>query len=242
MQLMGPFAAQPGAVAFDGDGTLWTGDVADDVISHMHRERLFKADALSDFQAAIRLYEPDAPTEIHAALDVVLALDRAGKLSHRRTCELLASILAGYRPDEFHALAVKILQTVKLTDRLIAETWTVRAAAEKAGHRVMVISASPLAIVDAACEVSGFVGDRAGVRIAVENGLHTSRTLPPTPYADGKCEAIQAITTLPLHAAFGDNRFDADMLRAAKMALAVRPKKALLDVAEQIPGLRLLTE
>jgi phosphatidylglycerophosphatase C len=235
-------AHAPGIVAFDGDGTLWTGDIAEDVVHAVIERRLVKADAYPVFAEELKPLMASVPADVHDAVRAVLELDRHKNLDHRRTCELLGALFAGYSNAELHAFATAIFQETKLMDRLIPESWQVRKDAVQAGHTVMVVSASPLPLVEAACDLVGFAHARAGVTVVLEGAKYRAEVIRPIPYAEGKVAAIRQHSDLPIVAALGDNRFDMHMLKASSIPLAVRPKKALLDIASELPTLSLLTQ
>ena len=125
------------------------------------------------------------------------------------------------------------------------------------GHRVLVVSASPLAIVAGASAVVGAPDAALGVEVVVVDHVYTAAITRPIPYAEGKVAAVARLAgaastgagaartdpgLAPLLAAFGDNRFDLAMLAAAKLPFAVRPKPALLTHAGEAPALRRLVD
>jgi phosphatidylglycerophosphatase C len=234
-----------GVLAFDGDGTLWTGDVADDVVDALLEQRRVREPAAAALQAASAEHfgraEPERdPYVLFAKLH---AEDRAGRLSHLRMCEVIGQLLAGWGVDEFHAFCMDTLRRSGLRDRLIAEAWALRATGVELGHRVLVISASPAPVVAAACELAGAPNAFAGVGVGAPNDVFDAGIERPIPYAEGKVAAIASLARgKPLLAAFGDNRFDLAMLAAARLPFAVRPKQALLDVAPTLPALRRLVD
>jgi phosphatidylglycerophosphatase C len=229
----------PGIVAFDGDGTLWTGDVADDVVHAMLEGRLVRIHALPEFLREARaLGYAGAQDDPHAVLQFLLNEDRNGRLDHMRTCELIGVMLAGYTESEFAALSERVLAERSLVARKIDEAWALLAFARALGHEILVISASPRAIVDAACAVVGLSAKRAGVLLRMDASRFTDELVRPIPYNDGKVVAIEALGEgKMIHAAFGDNRFDIPMLRAAKLAFAVRPKDALRSRFVEVPDI-----
>ncbi len=231
----------PGVVAFDGDGTLWTGDIADDVVHRLLGERLLRSGVRDALHAAFV-----SPTEDpHTLFAEIVAADKAGTFDHRVTCELVGSLLAGWGVDEFHAFCVETLRGTRLEDRLIPEAWALRRRAAELGHAVLVVSASPLAIVAGASAVVGAPNAALGVEVVVVDHVYTTAIARPIPYAEGKVAAVARLAgAAPLLAAFGDNRFDLAMLAAAKLPFAVRPKPALINHAGELVsrGLRMLVE
>jgi phosphoserine phosphatase len=60
----------------------------------------------------------------------------------------------------------------------------------------------------------------------------------PITYGEGKLIAIkEARPSALLLGAFGDSAWDAAMLRASRVPVAVRPGPSLIEVAASIPGL-----
>ena len=228
-----------GVLAFDGDGTLWTGDVADDVIHRLMLEKRVRESALPVFARAILdAGELGAPEEVHDAFLEIMRLDREGRIDHGRTCELVGCLLSGWNEPEFDAFCIETLKAAKLPERLIGESWELLRFAEAAGHTIVVVSASPIAIVHAACEVALGPKLRTGVHVRVTDGVYEAEVASPIPYNEGKVVHLSRfLEGRPVIAAFGDNRFDIPMLKHAENAFAVRPKKALRDVAHTVPGM-----
>lgn len=228
-----------GVLAFDADGTLWTGDVADDVVHRLIEEKRVHASVLPVFARALAdAGVASSPEDVHEAFREILRLDKAGSIDHGRTCELVGCLLGGWTESEFHVFCMETLRTAKLTDRLIPESWDVMRFAEGLGHTAVVVSASPLGIVHGACEVSAGPKLRTGVGVRMVGGIYEAATDAPIPYNDGKVVHLSRfLEGRPVIAAFGDNRFDVPMLKHAVHAFAVRPKAALREVASNVPGM-----
>jgi phosphatidylglycerophosphatase C len=231
----------PGVVAFDGDGTLWAGDVADDVVERLLHDKRLKSDAQTHIRHewAKHFAKPAGSVDPHELTLELLAEDRAGRIGHQRTCEFIGELLAGFNVADFNALCADVFAQKHLRDRLIGEAWAMRKRASELGHKVIVISASPAPIVAAACAVAGMPDVFCGVVVATANGKYLPQVTRPIPYAQGKVQALDAARNgAPVLAAFGDNRFDSDMLNAARLPFAIRPKAALREVAGTVPALR----
>jgi phosphoserine phosphatase len=64
----------------------------------------------------------------------------------------------------------------------------------------------------------------------------------PIPYGAGKVSALRSVIgARPILAACGDNAFDVDLLCAARLPLAVRPKERLLARRGEVPNFAILT-
>lgn len=228
-----------GVLAFDADGTLWTGDVADDVVHRLLAEKRVHASVGAVLRGALQeAGETNVPADVHDAFREVLRLDREGRIDHGRTCELVGCLLGGWSEADFHAFCIETLQSAKLNSRLIPEAWEVLRFAEAEGHAVVVVSASPIGIVQGACEVTDGPKLRTGVGVRVLGGVYQAAIDAPIPYNEGKVVHLSRfLEGRPVIAAFGDNRFDVPMLKHAVHAFAVRPKPALREAAVHVPGI-----
>ncbi|MEO7092309.1 MAG: haloacid dehalogenase-like hydrolase [Polyangiales bacterium] len=239
---------QAAALATDGDGTLWTDDIGEALFHTILERGLVGRDALVPLLAEARTHgvvvEGDAtPVGVARALwDSYVARG----YPEDRMCAAMAWCGAGNRNDVYDMLSVEILHgSFDLRRHLIAESAHVLQWAQRRGLPIYLVSASPRAVVE-----------RAATMIATEYAIDTPQVLAMTPlvedgvvrptltgtwtYGEGKVEALSrelAVDQRRLVAALGDNVFDAAMLRAACIPIAIRPKPALVTVAASIPGL-----
>jgi phosphoserine phosphatase len=165
----------------------------------------------------------------------------AGNFDEERVCEIMTWINAGWTPTETTAFVLDVV-SASFAARIHPEVRVVIDAARRAGHEIFVVSASPRPIVEAAAAVAGVPSARVLAATAVlEGDRFAARVHRPIPYGAGKAVALgSSLGNLPLHAAFGDNAFDAEMLAMAAHPIAVRPKIRLLERAPQIRGIRQL--
>jgi phosphoserine phosphatase len=238
-------AAPGGAVAFDGDGTLWSGDVGEDFFEaamkhgplEVTREPLAREAAEAGLTVEAKATAHDLAHALHAAY-------LAGTFSEERICEIIAWIAGGWTHAELRAFCKETVIAIGLRDRLHGEAIRVLRHAQGAGIDAYLVSASPLGIVEAAAEVVGIplthvtaVKERISADGIVECGV-----VRPITYGEGKVTNLRALIGpgRPLYAAFGDNAFDVALLRSAQNPVAIRPKQRLLDRAHEVPGLRIL--
>jgi phosphoserine phosphatase len=232
--------APGGVLAFDGDGTLWDGDVGEDyfhaVVAHgdfreparaqMVREAEehgLRADGTGK-ELATRLYADYLP----------------GRYPEDRVCELMTWACAGWTRSEVDAFAGGVLAGAGLGGRLHAEVHKVIGWARREGIEVFLVSASPWAIIDCAAR---FVGIEPARAIGAHPRYEGDRMLPecerPIPYGPGKVRHLRARigADRPLYGAFGDNAFDIALLSEASVPVAVRPKPRLRDRAHEVKNL-----
>jgi phosphoserine phosphatase len=233
-------SAGAGAIAFDGDGTLWTGDVGDDLWDAARAGRIFRAPAIERMRAeaaanGVRVDEdPDALVRaVHQAY-----LEHA--FPEERMYELMTWCLAGWARADVRVFCQEVLRHRRHEGKLHAEALAVLRWAQTSGVHVLVVSASPRDIVEEAV-APALVGSAqvlASTPRYDASGVMLADVERPIPYGPGKVRRIRAkIGDLPLLAAFGDNAFDVAMLKEARVAVAVRPKDRLRERAGEVPGI-----
>jgi phosphoserine phosphatase len=238
--------AHPGGVlATDADGTLWAGDVGEDLFHAFvaaGRVEPTAHDALR--RAALAHGLSDAGTGAVIARRLYGAyLD--GRFPEERVCEMMTWCYAGWQRSELAAFARDIVLSGRLADRLHGEMLDVLARARAAGIPVLVVSASPVAVV---AEAAAYAGLEAGQVVAATprfaDDVVEADVERPIPYAAGKVTRLRERLApgQAIYAAFGDNAFDVPMLGAASVAVAVRPKARLRACADKVPGLVGLSE
>lgn len=232
------YAETPGGVvAFDGDGTLWGGDVGEDFFHALVKKGDFRASARAAMEADAAEFGLGLAG---SALDLARGLYAAYVDHHypeERTCEMMSWACADWTREEVDAFAEKVVHG--LGSRLHPEVIAVLEWARSAKIETLLVSASPRPVVEAAARVVGI--DSAHVFAATPlyaNGIMLPRVDRPIPYGPGKVGAIRGYAKeRPLYAAFGDNVFDLAMLIEARVAVAVRPKPRLRERAHEVRGI-----
>jgi len=236
-------SAPPSAVAFDGDGTLWSGDVGEDFFFALLESGDIREEATHELRRAAEgagLDPRGSGAEIARRLyDAYLS----GTYREERICEVMTWSFAGRSTLAARDFAAGVLGDRFAQSRAHPEALAVLQQAAGLGYRTYVVSASPRAVVELAAAALGVPADRV---LAATPRLRGGHILPdverPIPYGPGKAEALAAaLGGGTLEAAFGDNAFDTDMLCAARRPVAVRPKQRLVERAAQVPALRQLT-
>ncbi len=232
-----------GAVVFDGDGTLWSGDIGEDFfealvddgrLTEQAREALVveaEAEKLSTEGSAV-----DVARRIHAAY-------HDGTFPEERVCEIMTWACAGWTRAELDDFAARTLERLGLRARLHDEALRVAAWAGERGIPVYLVSASPRAIVEQAARVVGIELARvASATEAYDGEVVSCAVLRPIPYGPGKVTRLrEKLGARTLFAAFGDNVFDVAMLRESRVPVAIRPKPRLVERAHEVPGLVVLS-
>lgn len=204
--LLGP-AVQ---VVFDADGTLWRGDVGEDLLRFLsangalgHRSR----GAYGEYERRLGR----TPRDAYAfAVEVMAGLDET---------ELAATCQRFF--DERYAGRVH---------------WFVRPmfeALHRAGHELWVVSASPKWVVEPGVRAVGGRSERVlAVSCAIDDGRLSGRVDEPLPAGVGKVEALERHGVVPA-LAWGDGAIDVELLASATKAVVVKPRGRLTVLAAE---------
>lgn len=230
-----------GVVATDADGTLWDGDVGEDLF-HAFLERGVVHEAAA--QAMAREARDHGISDAGSPIDVahrVFAAYAEARFPEKRACELMAWCFAGWTRSDLTDFVRVTVQKLGLAGRMHGEVMGLLARARKAGLEVILVSASPIAIVHAAGSMAADF-DEAHI-VAARSRWEGDVMLPdverPIPYAEGKVQRLREKIGAGrrLVAAFGDNGFDVALLAEAGVGVAVRPKARLRERASEVEGL-----
>jgi phosphatidylglycerophosphatase C len=230
-------------MAFDGDGTLWSGDVGEDLFRAALRDNFLVEAALPALLAEAEQHHItlNGASDANAVAGVLVAAYLAGKYPERETCAMMTWSYAGRALSDVQALAASVLKEENLASRLHAEIAPILEWSRARGIRNVLVSASPRVVVQPAGAFWGFApNDVAAATPAVADGQIQPRLAAPVPYAEAKLSAGRGLFgEARWLAAFGDNVFDIDMLTTAEVGVAVRPKPKLASEVAAL-GLRLL--
>lgn len=196
-------AAAPGAVvAFDADGTLWRGDVGEELLRHLaHQGQLPALQGRGGIYAEYERRVQGDPASGYAWAVEVMAGLSAAQLA--LDCErFFAERFAG---------------------RVFRWVAPLLARLRRAGLEPWVVSASPALAVAAGARALGIPAAQViGVESAVDGGRLTSTVRTPISCGEGKVAQLAARGLRPV-LAFGNGELDLPMLAAAGAAVVVAP-------------------
>jgi phosphatidylglycerophosphatase C len=229
-----------GVIATDGDGTLWSGDVGEDLFHAFLDHGRVEPLAFEAFRQIARDHDlSDAGSGSEIARRIYGAY-RDGLYPEERVCELMTWCFAGWPRGDVRDFARSVADKAPLAGRLHEEVHFIIDRARAAGVPAVLVSASPFAAVIEAGRRVGF--DEAHVVAALPR-YEGDQMLPeverPIPYGAGKVIRLRELVgkDRPLYASFGDNAFDVPLLAGAVVPVAVRPKPRLRARADEVPGL-----
>lgn len=231
----------PAAIAFDADGTLWSGDVGVDAFALAIERGLIRAEAEEPLRRAAAehgLETRGTPSEVAGRIFEAFVEQR---FPERTAWEIMAWCFAGFTLDELAEHSRETFVALGLAGRLRRELEPVIDWARRAGVRATVISASIDRVVIEAASLWGFApSDVAGVQTAFD-GARIAPRVERFPYAEGKVEVGRALFgNADWLASFGDSAGDAAMLCQARLGIAVHPSPMLLERMLELPSLLLL--
>ncbi|MBS1154002.1 MAG: superfamily hydrolase [Myxococcaceae bacterium] len=203
LKVVAPLLAVPGAgraVCFDADGTIWRGDVGEDLLRFLVAEdRLPAHPGERDlYRRYEHLHEVDPPAAYAFAVEAMAGLEEARLQGWCR---------------EFYAQ--------RFAGRLFPFTRPLLEAFCAAGYVVWLVSASPRWIVEAGAAALG-VDHVIAVDAELEAGRLTPRVRRPVPAGPGKVELLKQRGIAPVFAA-GNGALDLPMLEYAAARLVVAP-------------------
>lgn len=235
-------AGQAAVLCFDGDGTLWSGDVGEDLFEFVLQHELLREPAREALEAEATKYgivpRPTPARTARALYDGYLD----GRYPERETYAMMTWCYAGFTLSELRELSRQALSAARLSERLNRELEPIVEWARERDVRATVISASPRFAVEEAASLWGFSpADIMASTPRLEGDSVLPALLHAVPYAESKVTCGRRLFGEILWlSSFGDNIFDLDMLLAAKLGVAVRPKPPLRTRLAELPDLVLL--
>lgn len=229
-------------IATDADGTLWEGDIGDDLfveaLSHypigpVAREGLSRG--------AVEVFGTEGPADPRELALAFIAAYRSGRMSIERICDLQAESLGDRPVEEFDRLvatvAGRVAARIRPAVRVIVEE------AERAGVAVHVVTGSLGLAVATTLRLAGLShASASGGTLAVRDGRVLPSLVGPIPLHAGKVTALQAVGAWPPALGMGDGAWDSTFLRGCAVPLLVHPGAALLDAMASTAGVMILRD
>ena len=226
-----------GVLATDADGTIWDGDVGVDIFEALLAAEGVRSAALPALLAEAATYGVTVEGSPTAAARALYAAFSDERYAHEHAFAMMAWVFAGWHQDEVAAFATKVLDEGKIESRIRPEMQAIFRWAERRAVPIYIVSASPIAIVALGARRLGVpVAAALAMTPAVDaQGLLLPRLSAPPVYGPGKILALErASVTAQILGAFGDSTYDAEMLRCARVPVAVTPSAGLLALLPSI--------
>jgi phosphoserine phosphatase len=204
----------PRVAAFDCDGTLWSGDAG---------ERFFDWELREGNIVSGALVRP--MRERYAAY-------KRGEVDETTMCGEMVTMHQGIFEQKMMDAAVRFFNQFFVVQIFPEMRELVRRLQEN-GCEVWAVSSSNEWVIRAGMTHFGIPESRIlAATVEVEAGIVTDRLIR-VPSGSGKPQALREVVKKEIEAAFGNSRWDAEMLTMAKHAFAVNPNPDLESTARE---------
>jgi phosphoserine phosphatase len=204
---------KPRVAAFDCDGTLWSGDVGE---------------AFFDWELSRDGFIPEA---VARAIRARHRDYKAGKVDETTMCGEMVTMHAGMTDSALRQAAEEFCP--RIGAGIFPEMNELVHRLHDAGCEVWAVSSSNQWVIEAGMKHFGIPRARIlAAEVEIAGGLATNR-LVRVPSGSGKPQALREVVKGNVDAAFGNSRWDTEMLAMAKHAFAVNPNADLRDIARQ---------
>jgi HAD superfamily phosphoserine phosphatase-like hydrolase len=204
---------RPAFAAFDCDGTLWAGDAGEGFFSW-------------EFERGV------VSEEIARREKARYAEYRAGKVSEDDMCAAMVTMHRGMSEAAVEKVAAQFFEE-NMVSQIFPEMCELVSRLQASGCDVWAVSSTNEWVIRAAVKHFGIPTRKIlAAAVAVEDGTITDRMVQ-LPSGEGKPQAIRAVVRKDPDAAFGNSRWDADMLKIAQHAFAVNPNPDLEKLAHE---------
>jgi phosphoserine phosphatase len=203
----------PRLAVFDCDGTLWSGDAGEGFFDWELRRGVVSDDIVRWARARYADY-------------------RAGKVSEDDMCGEMVTMHKGLQESEILRLSKEYFEE-NFVPRIFSEMRRLITELQNSGCDVWAVSSTNEWTIREAMKHFGIAAEKIlAASVEIENGIITDRLIR-VPSGIGKPQAILEIIGRPPDAAFGNSRWDVEMLRIARYAVAVNPNPDLEILARE---------
>jgi len=203
---------QPQLAVFDCDGTLWSGDAGEGFFDWELKEGLLSDDIERWARARYADY-------------------KAGKVSEDDMCGEMVAMHAGLVESDLQRAARQFFDD-NFVSRIFPEMRELIHRLQSSGCDVWAVSSTNEWVIRAATKHFGIDERRIlAAAVKIENGRITDQLIR-VPSGEGKPRAIREVIKKDPDAAFGNSRWDADMLAIARYGFAVNPNPDLEKMAQ----------
>jgi HAD superfamily hydrolase (TIGR01490 family) len=204
---------QPRVAAFDCDGTLWSGDAGVTFFDWEIEQGIVSDEVAASMRARYVEYQ-------------------AGKVSEDDMCGEMVTMHKGIAEAVMMQAATEFMAHT-FPGHIFAEMRELVQRLRQDGCEVWAVSSSNEWVIRAGMQEFGIPEDRIlATKVELENGVITDR-LVRVPSGPGKPQALREVASKAVDAAFGNSRWDADMLAMATHGFAVNPNPDLEATARQ---------
>ena len=203
----------PRVAAFDCDGTLWSGDAGETFFAWEIKHGVVSADVAQAIRARYAEY-------------------KAGKVSEEDMCGEMVTMHAGISESRMMDAATEFMK-VSFPGRVFEEMKQLVNRLHTRGCEVWAVSSSNEWVIRVGMKLFGIEADRIlAAKVELKNGIVTDRMVR-IPSGPGKTKALEDVVKKQIDAAFGNSKWDTEMLAHATHGFAVNPNPDLESTARQ---------
>ena len=203
----------PRLAVFDCDGTLWSGDAGERFFD-WELKRGVVSDEVTRWARARYVQYQD------------------GKVTEDEMCGEMVQLHKGLKESDLLRLSAEFFEQHFLS-RIFPEMRQLVVELQNSGCDVWAVSSTNEWIIREAMRHFGIPPDHIlAAAVEVENDIISDRLIR-VPSGIGKPQAILEVVGRPPDAAFGNSRWDVEMLLSARYAVAVNPNPDLEQLARQ---------
>jgi len=203
----------PQVAAFDCDGTLWSGDAGETFFDWEMKRGIVSEEVARAVRARYAEY-------------------KAGKVSEEDMCGEMVTMHKGLSESAVMEAATEFM-TLHFPGRVFPEMKQLVHRLKERGCEVWAVSSSNEWLIRAGVKEFGIPESRIlAANVELDYGIVTDK-LVRVPSGPGKPKALREVAGKEMDAAFGNSRWDVDMLAIAKHAFAVNPNPDLETTAQQ---------
>ena len=192
---------QPKLATFDCDGTLWSGDAGEGFFDWELRRGIVSEEIVRWARARYADY-------------------RAGKVDEDTMCGEMVTMHRGMRETEVVRAAQEYFDK-HFISKVFPEMRDLVARLQDSGCEVWAVSSTNEWVIRESVKHFGIPANQViAATVEIENGVVTDRLIR-VPSGEGKPRAIREVIRRDPDAAFGNSRWDADMLKIAKHGFAM---------------------
>jgi phosphoserine phosphatase len=203
----------PKIAAFDCDGTLWSGDAGETFFDWEIRRGL-------------------VATEIGQAMRARYLDYKAGKVSEDDMCGEMVTMHRGLSEAVVMEAATEFMTTA-FPGRVFPEMLQLVHRLHEQGCEIWAVSSSNEWVIRAGMPQFGIEAQRIlAAKAQIHDGVVTDQ-LVRVPSGPGKSQALREVVQRPIDAAFGNSRWDTEMLAMSAHPFAINPNPDLEAMARE---------
>jgi phosphoserine phosphatase len=204
---------EPKIAVFDCDGTLWSGDAGESFFTWESEEGIISEEIIRATRARYVDY-------------------KAGRVPEEVMCGEMVTLHKGMVESDVQRAATRFFDLL-FVERIFSEMQQLVRQLQAQGCDVWAVSSTNEWVIRAGMRHFGIARDHILAAAVEIDKMKVTDRLVRVPSGDGKPEAIQKVIKTSPDVAFGNSRWDTEMLALVQHAFAINPNPDLAETARQ---------